>query len=363
MKYDVEGYNIDNLLNTLYLKKILLTNIIRIGVDKVSFETKDRDYRKIKRFLVNFKVKYTPSIRRRLPKIFLANIGILIGVIIGSVVGVVLSKFTFQIEVFGLTELNRKDIISVLQENNVSVGKINTQSSEEIEDILLNHYDRIAQVSVIRRGTALIINLSEKLVYAEENFEPIIAKYSGVISKIHIVTGTVNVKVGEYVNKGDILVLPFNMNSDGSKVGVRPIGEIIGEIDIIGQARIDKTETRLVRTGRIIKEFKYKIFNFQFLGKSKNSFDLFETSSYNENISKVIPFKRNVTVYYELVKESISVNFEEEKEALLVKSKDTAYRDLPNGDIIDETSDIRVVGDSMFATTTIKLLGIINDTD
>ncbi|MFQ6752093.1 MAG: sporulation protein YqfD [Clostridia bacterium] len=362
MRFDLSGYNIDYLLKTLYLKKITLINLVRTAVDQVSFEVLDKDIKKVKRHIANYKVKSTPSIVRRLPKIILANIGIMIGVIVSMVIGAIATKFTWQIEIFGLENLSKKEILEVLSDNDISVGKINTQTSEHIEEILMNNYDRIAQVSVIRHGTAIIINLSEKLVYREDIYEPIRAKYDGIISSIRIVTGTTNVKIGDYVHAGDVLVLPFNINSHGEKVSVRPIAEIDAEIYIVGSARVDREETALVRTGRISRVYKYEIFNFSiFSGKNKNSFALFDLVSYNENVSRLIPLSRDVYVYHELTTSTISHDFDQERDQLLVKSRENAYLDLPIGEILEETSEIKVVNDSMFAYTTIRLLGNIND--
>ncbi len=364
MRFDLSGYNIDNLLKTLYLKKITLINIVRKGTDQVSFDVLDKDIKKVKRHIANYQVKSTQSIVRRLPKIMLANIGIMIGVIVSMVIGAIATKFTWQIEIFGLENLSKKEILQVLSDNNISVGKINTQTSEHIEEILMNNYDRIAQVSVIKHGTAIIINLSEKLVYKEESYEPIRAKYDGIISSINIKTGTTNVKIGDYVNAGDILVLPFNLNTQGEKVSVRPIAEIFAEVYIVGSARVDKEEIALVRTGKSCREYKYKIFNFSiFDGKNKNSFALFDLVSYNENVSRLIPLSRDVYVYYELSATTISHDFDQEKDRLLTKSRENAYQDLPIGEILDESSEIRIVMDSMFAYTTIRLLGNINDTN
>ncbi len=361
MRYDIKGYNIDNLIKTLYLKKITIHNLVREGNNHLSFEVLDKDKRKVNRLIKNFEVKCKPSVIKQLPKLVLANIGMVIGIIFGVIIGSVLSNFTFQIEVFGMEELKKKDILRVLEENNVSINKINTKSSEEIEDILLNHYDRIAQVSVIKKGTAIIINLSEKLVYKEEVYLPIVAKYNGIIRDIHVVTGTINVKVGEYVNAGDILILPFNINANGDKVSVKPIGEIVAEITIIGQSRVGKQETRLVRTGKTNKEYEYKIFNFKFNGKTKNSFALFEIVSYNENVSRILPFTRRVSVYYELEEEIIDIDFTREEDRLLEESRDKVYSDLPNGEIINESSEVKQIGDNMIATTNITILGNIND--
>lgn len=364
MRFDLNGYNIDNLLKTLYLKKITLNNVVRTSRDSLSFEVSDKDARKVKRHLANFKVVSTLSLSKRLPKIILANIGILIGVLIGVIFGVIASHYTWRIDVFGVEELSTSDIIQVLKENDISVGKINSQSSDEIEAILMNNYDRIAQVSVIRRGTSIIINLSEKLVYIEEEFKPIVAKYNGIIREIKVITGTVNVKAGDYVNIGDILVLPYNISSNGDRVSVQPMAEIIGEIYVIGRAEMNRIETTLVRSGNTKTVYKYKIFNFElFTGKNKNSFALFDLVSYNENVSGLIPLTRDVYVYHELVSSEVMHDFDTERDALLDESVALAYQDLPVGEILDEEREVRVVGDTMFACTTIKILGNINDTN
>ena len=360
MKIDLTGYNIDNLVSILYSKKITLFNVQKTGRNQVSFEILDKDYKKVKRHIVNFKVKQTLSKAKRLPKFVLANLGVVVGCFVGIVFGVFASNFTWQIMVYGTEELSQTDILNVLKENGVKKGKINSQTSEEIEEILLNHYDRIAQVSVIKEGTAIIINLSEKLVYVEEEFQPIIAKYSGIIKNINIVTGTTNVKVGDYVNAGDVLVLPFNINTDGTKVSVKPIAEINAEIYVVSTCEMKKIEQVLVKTGRTQKEFKYKFKNkVLFSSKSKNSFALFETNVYNENTSDLLPLNRDVYVYHELKKQNVERDFDKEQASLVEKSKEEAYKDLPVGEIIGENNKVDIVGNIMYATTTIQILGNI----
>ena len=360
MKIDLTGYNIDNLLKILYIKKIKLFNIVKHDHNKVSFEILDKDHKKVKRYIANFKVKQTLSNFKQIPKLLLKNLGVIIGCFLGVLFGIFVSNYTWQIQVYGTKDLSKSEIISVLKENGVSVGKINHQTSEEIENILINKYDRIAQVSVIRKGTAIIINLSEKLVYVEGEFEPIIAKHSGIIKNINIITGTTNVKVGDYVNAGDILVLPFNINANGEKVSVNPLAEIKAEIFVVGKCEINKTETKLVRTGKSTTICNYKFKNKKlFSGKNKNSFALFETVVYNENISDLIPLKREVIVCYELAETQITNNFEEKKQSLIEESVKIAYSNLPVGEILSENTKTNIINDTMFAITTITVYGII----
>ncbi len=361
MKLELKGYNIDNLLTTLYIKKVTLFNVQRAERNTVVFEILDKDYKKVKRYISNFKIKQSIIGFRRFPRFVLANIGVLIGCFLGLVFGVFASNYTWQILIYGTENLNNNEILSVLKENGVRKGKINILSCEAIEEILLNKYDRIAQVSVIKHGTAIIINLSEKLVYTEIEFKPIVAKYAGIIKEINIITGTTNIKVGDYVNIGDVLVLPFNLDANGEKVSVEPIAEIKAEMFINSSCEMKKVEEILVKTGRKTKMFKYKFKNKTlFSGNSKNSFALFEMNMYNENISDLLPLNRDVVIYEELTKQEVERDFEKEAPYLERKSKEMAYKDLPSGEILEEKSDIQIFEQVMYATTTIKILGLIN---
>lgn len=364
MKFEIDGYGIENLFSTLHQKKVKIFNLSKNSPNHASFETLDKDEKKVKRYIANFKVKQTLSKAKRLPKFLLANIGIVIGVFLGSIFGIFASNHTWQIIVYGTKELKPEEIISVLKSNGVSKGKINTQTSEEIEEILLNNYDRIAQVSVIREGTAIIINLSEKLVYNEKEFQPILAKNNGIIKEINVITGTVNVKIGDYVNVGDVLVLPFNINADGEKISVKPMAQIEAEMFVVGKCEIAKEETILARTGRTKRAYKYKIFKFDlFWGKHKNSFADFEFDVYNESISGLVPLTRDVYTYYELAPKQIVHDFEAEKQNLMEKSLNLARKEMPIGEIISENTSVSIVEDKMFAISTLVVLGNINDSN
>ncbi len=362
MKYDLTGYNADNLIKTLINRKVKIYNLKIKSRTQLSFEVDDKDCSKVKRYIANFKFKQSFTKFKKLPRFLLANLGLVLGIFIGSIFFVFSSAFTWQIQVFGTVELSKSDIIKVLKQNNVKVGKINLISSEEIESILLNNYDRIAQVSVIKEGTAIIINLSEKLVYNEMEFQPIVAKSSGIITNINIITGTTNVKIGDFVNKGDVLVLPFNINADGTKVNVKPLAEISAKMFIVGKTEVNKVETKLVRTGKSKKSYQYKLKNLNlFSSKIKNSFALFETVVYNEHISGLIPFNRKVTVFYELEPVQIENDLTLKKQENEQNSLNLARQNMFAGEILEEKTTSTLSQDKLTSVSVITLMGIIHD--
>lgn len=362
MKFEVEGFNLDELIKVLYRKKIPLKNVVMSDNSHISFEADDRFEAKVKRYILNYKVKTNLSKIKQMPKFFLANLGIVLGVFFGSLFFIFASNFTWQIKVYGTDELSPNEILQVLEDNGVKVGKINLATREEIETILLNNYDRIAQVSVIKQGTAIIINLSEKLVYEDNSFEPIVAKYSGIITEVNIKTGTTNVKVGDYVNVGDVLVLPFNLNADGEKINVQPLAEIKAKIFVVGGCSLSEEEYVLQPTGKVTIEYKYSLFGFNiFSGKNKNSFAQFETKVYNENVSDLVPLKRQKVVYYELAVATVRHNLSAEEEGLKQKSYSLALEKLPSAyELIDEQTTTTLIDNTLRATTILTIVGIIN---
>ena len=361
MRFDITGYNIDNLVKTLHIKRIKIFDVERTASNKISFSIEDKDRHKIKRHIANFKISQRFTGIKKVPKLMLANVGLLIGVLVGIIFFGISSKFTWQILIYGNKEISTDEIISVLAQNGVSTGKINNQTKKEIESILLNNYDRIAQVSVIREGTAIIINLSEKLVYEQVNFEPITAKFAGIVENVKLITGTLNVKLGDYVNVGDVLVLPYNINANGEQVSVQPIAEISGKILVVNKCELPKNEVVLVRSGRTASKYSYKFRNLHlFSTKFKNSFAFFECVFYNEYVSDLIPLSRDVEIYYELEESVVEHNFEQEKLWLEDKCKKQSYEGIPQGEIVAEKTNTITTQDKMITTTEITLNGILN---
>ena len=131
---------------------------------------------------------------------------------------------------------------------------------------------------------------------------------------------------------------------------------------ITEKCELNREEKILVRSGRINKTYSYKINNLNlFSGKGQNSFALFESVVYNENISRLIPFKREVCLCYELVEKTVVYDFEKEEARLKNMSLNNARQKLLAGEIVEEKTNVLIVGDKMVACTTIKLIGNLND--
>ena len=176
-----------------------------------------------------------------------------IGIVIGSVIFVILialfSNLLMNIEVEGNNFVQTKQIIDILEQNGYNkLDFTSTIDVNDIENCLINSIPEISFASAMKRGNTLIIKVRENSQEQKENFSPLYAEFSGVISSIKIMNGTPLVSVGDVVKKGQVLVLPYEIIS-GNQVSVTPKAEIGAKVFIKGQVQYDISKKIIGRTG------------------------------------------------------------------------------------------------------------------
>lgn len=362
VKLCIKGYNLDQLLNKIQSKHIVCYNIARLGVDQLEISVKLRDYKQIKNFLNNYQysIKYLglSNLKGWIFKniVIIAMLPIMVGLAIFS------TRFVWDVRIYGVNNEMQMEIEEILKDYNIAIGKNIPKSNAEIEKLLLTKLPNVAQVSCIRRGTTIIINVSEKLVYTEKEYEPIYAKYDGIITNFNLISGTMAVHEGDFVKEGDVLVYPFTLDKNGNQVKVKPIAEIKAKAYIVGKYFQAGSTLTLSRTGNSYTTSSISLWNKNlFSKKDQKVFDIYETSVYNENISSVIPLIRTKTTYYELRYVVVNHNLDAERQNCEKESKNLAYKQLPsNTQILDEQTNSLIIQDNLYCTTTLTILTIIS---
>lgn len=158
------------------------------------------------------------------------------GAILGSILFIAilyfLTNFVWIININGNKNVSKKEIIQNCSKigikEGISKNKINSKYAAQ--RLQLNN-NKIAWCSFNVEGCVLNINITEaKSSDKEERETPCNLKAStdGKITKIDVSSGNANVKVGDIVSKGDLLVSGINQNAS-SLVFVHSNGEIIAE--------------------------------------------------------------------------------------------------------------------------------------
>ena len=362
VRIKVVGYNLDQLINKLQNNHIVCHNIDRVETNVMLFSVGIRQYNQVKPLLKNYEyyIKYLGIANFK--TWIIKNLAIILVVPIALGLMAFSTRFTWAIKIYGANGELDSAVIEILKQNDIAVGKVMSKDSQQIEQILLNELPNVAQVSCIKRGTSLIINISKKLVYTPETYEPIKAKYNGVVTNFSLISGTMAVNIGDFVSAGDILVYPFTLDKDGNQVAVRPIAEVRAKAYVVGSSRLSATMVELRRTGKTHTTSSIQFLNKNLFSKKvPKPFALYETRVYNQYISSVLPIVKTKVVYYEMDYVAVSYNLAAEQARIERESVDLAYKNLPtNSDILDEQTTSLIINDTLYSTTTLTISTIIS---
>ncbi len=290
VEYEINGVNLANLLNKIKKEGISLYKVRFIKEKSLTIRIKSKDEKKF--FAITKNLCYNVKRIRDCGKMFpiinlLKNPSVLVGALLFILLSVYFSNFILGVTFVGSGVRYSDEVLSYLNDLGIRENKIIDKNKlEEVSSKILSSTNKFSFVSVKKKGNRLIVELvlSEKEPYIQKNSErDLYCDVDGVVEDIKLYRGTCMVKVGDKVDKGDLLVL-----------GQMEIKEKVLEVNALAVVTI-KTQ----------KEFNY-ISSFD---NDEENAIIFATSSFNEEIADVLVDKTNqngkyyykVTVLYKRI--------------------------------------------------------------
>lgn len=338
-KLKVKGLNQEKYINKI-IKDIKIYDYDRISKDEFVFGIEYSDLKKTKKFLVENNFEIIEIKKMGFYKHFLnffSSIGLIIGFSLSLVLIFFQNIYIKNYQVIGNESLSTKEIVRFIKDNfNSNKNKIDIKA---VEIALTNEFKDISYASVIIKGQTLVINIKEKLLPNEiyGDFSPLIAHFDGKITKVELVSGTLNIKVGDIVKKGDILVSPFIIDSQGENKEVEANAKIYAETWNIGIVEYFDNYYETTRTGKRIENSEITLFGLEIYKNTKeNKFKLFEEESYTQDLNKniILPFKLNKHIIFELESNLVEKPFESVKDEVVDKARLNALEKLQKYDIV-----------------------------
>ena len=279
VRITVEGYYIERFINICTTNKILIWNLKREKGVKLHLNIGIQDF--YKAIKVAKKLKCKVKIERKSGIPFIINKYrkrkiFLISLIIILVALYITSNYVWNIEVQIEDNLKLDNIEEDIQEVGLKTGmrKSKVNIEEIVNKIRLKRND-ISWIGINLDGTNAIVKVVKAKespeIIDEKEFTNIVAKKAGTITQIIAQNGTAQVKVGDNVESGQILI---QGTMEGKYTGIRyvhSLGEVKAIVQYTKTAQIPLKEERNVETGN--KETKYKI-NFY---KTLSKFEIYDT--------------------------------------------------------------------------------------
>lgn len=274
----------------------------------------------------------------------LSHIGFLLGIVASVILYLAISSKIFYISISGLENTQKTQVMASLEA--IDIKKFATMPSDMnlIEEHLLGEFD-FSIVSAVRRGNALVINIKEELSDTRE-FEEIVAEYDMVIELIEVYSGTQNVKAGDIVRKGDVLVYPYMMVGENS-ANVEPKANIVATRFVSKTYNFLSEETKVERTGNtVVGLCEYYLGKYKLLETSStHDFEFFEEEYEEVCVSYYfLPIKVKRKVVYEVGEVIINHDFESEREGIIDGLRAECLALSEGKEIADEKCDIIPMG-------------------
>lgn len=301
----------EKFLNLLWSRGVKITNVVRVDITTVRLDIEYNDYKEVE--VAAKKSKGKVKVVGRSGGVFLLmKLKKQISLVIGGVVFLVglyfLSTFVWSIEIKTGENLSPYEVRRVLSSLGVTPGiaksKLNVYDLEKkLEDLNNNILWLRARIE----GSTLKISIEEKVnppLVEEEKSGDTIAKVGGEIKRIFITSGTSNVKPGDFVKEGDVLIKGVH-GKEGGEYEVPAKGTVIANTFYEKEMEIQVGGTKLEKTGK-----KDRDIFLSFLGKKIYLKKAINTFKYYDRIEDKNSFLNFVT-YYERKEKEVSVDKEE----------------------------------------------------
>ena len=282
----VEGYYIERFINICTNKNILIWNLKReknvrlylnIGINdfkelsKISKKTKCRVKIQSKHgipFLLN---KYR---KRKIFLILLITVGV--GIYFSS-------NYIWNIEVREESGVELANIEEDLEVAGLNVGKLKSKvdTKDVINKIRLKR-DDIAWMGIEMKGTNAIVKVVKAdqapEIIDENEYCNIVSDKSGLITKINAQNGTAQVKEGDVVKPGTVLIAGIMEGKYTEPRYIHATGEIQAKVWYTKSKQIYNKQEEFEKTGREENNYGIKINNFKInLPKGVSKFELYDT--------------------------------------------------------------------------------------
>ena len=350
VRVEIRGVNIGKLYKILKKEQIPMLDICRKDHKTLLFTTYCSKQKKLIALLANscYNIDVIEYYGLKKSILFLKKrLGYVIGAIVFAFMITFSNFFITDIKIYGNSSLSQKEITAFLKQNGVHNGTwITKVNPEQLSSSLSNEFDKISLVSIIKKGTSLIINIKEKqsLTKSDQSFGDIVAEKNGTVLEISVMEGTAKVKVGDNFKVGDVLIKGSFNDIYGNPVSCNAQGQIKAKIAYTATIDFEHVATKYVRTGKSITNCKYTLLGWTFKNTNfENRFEHFEKQEYSTVLFKnnFLPIKAHYTKYFETKPVKVEQNFEKEKALLQSNVKKQAQELIPKGvEIVEQFDEI-----------------------
>ena len=326
----VEGFFTERFINNCINNKIFLWGLKRKNSTLLTVNVNINNFKEIHHIARKTKCKVKINSKKGLPIILhrYRKRKLVIFLLIPIAILIFISStYIWNIEILGAENINTVELLAQLNEQGVGIGKRKSSVDSEnvIDNIRLKRTD-IAWISIDMKGTNVIVTIVEAEkkpeIIAKDEYCNIVATEQGLITKITADTGTAMVKVGDIVEKGDILIGGYMQGKYTDTRYVHAKGEVKAKVWYTKKISSGLTREISEETGIVENKYSININNFKInLYKSLPNFENYDTINETNKIKLFsnfyLPIEITKTTFIEKNKTKVTYGINELKQILI----------------------------------------------
>lgn len=324
---EVEGYYIEKFINICRNNGIYLECLKREKTTIIHANIPVKEFKRVAKIAKSNKCKVKIKEKKGLPfflnkyrkrKIFVISLVIMLLSLVA------LSKFIWNIEITGNVNISNSEILEIVKSEGLEIGKLKNKvdAKKIVEKIRLQRSD-VSWVGIKISGTNAVIEIVEAdkapEVIDKDEYCNIVAKKDAMIINANAQNGTLQVKEGDVVKAGSVLIAGW---LEGKYTGTRYVhatGEVTAKVWYSEKEKIYYKQKVKNKTGNSEKKYSININNFAInFYKRLSKFEIYDTISAEKKLKVssnfYLPFELIVKENYELIEEEKIYTKEEAKE-------------------------------------------------
>ena len=347
LRINVEGYYIERFINICKNRKITIWNLKKKNNIELLLNLRISEFKEVCNIAKKTGCKIRIKNKRGMPfllnkykkrKMFLILL-LLVIVIIG-----LSSRFVWNVDIIQEDGEKVENIREDIEKAGLKIGVLKSKidTKEIINEIRLERED-IAWIGIELKGTNAIVKIvkadEKPEIIDEDEYCNIVSNKTGIITKINVQEGTANVKVGDTIKTGDILI---NGWMEGKFTGIRYVharGEIEAKVWYTKNKKIPYKLTDTEYTGEEENKYRIKFGNFEInFPKKYSKFKIYDTIETENKIrlfsDLYLPISIVKTTYKEKKEVKKSYTVEEAKNIGIKELEEELEKEIENKDNI-----------------------------
>ncbi len=290
--------------------------------------------------------------------------GILAGAVLFAVVVGLLSMHVWYIDVVGNSTISTAEIKTELAQLGIAPGAMKSKMDPKLlQQALMIKFPGVSWLSVNTRGCTAEVRLQEKAErppMETTDVKPcnIKAAATGQIVSMEVYTGTAQVKEGDAVVEGQLLISGVVEDENGATVLKHAAGRIMAETNRTFTTEVELKRSVIQRTGQVVTQRSFNFFGARipltFVSRPNGSYRAEGAYTEVKLMNSVLPLSLYEENWVEEHTVNITLTTEQARKEAEKQMKQKLEQELSGAKITEASSSDQTVGSKLIYTEVVK---------